>query len=103
MSVEIPTKVNKEAEEHLRALLKKVGQNVKTIMAFLTKYLGNLYENAFFNTLTGKKEQFNPLTVGKVKMYCCGVTPYGNTHIGHSRTFFLMIFCIELLSIMVTA
>lgn len=42
----------------------------------------------FFNTLTGKKEQFNPLTVGKVKMYCCGVTPYGNTHIGHSRTFF---------------
>lgn len=42
----------------------------------------------FFNTLTGKKDLFNPLTTGKVKMYCCGVTPYGNTHIGHSRTFF---------------
>ena len=42
----------------------------------------------FFNTLTGKKEKFNTLNEGKVKMYCCGVTPYGNTHIGHSRTFF---------------
>jgi cysteinyl-tRNA synthetase len=42
----------------------------------------------FFNTLTGKKEQFKSLHEGKVKMYCCGVTPYGNTHIGHSRTFF---------------
>ena len=42
----------------------------------------------FFNTLTGKKEKFTTLTEGKVKMYCCGVTPYGNTHIGHSRTFF---------------
>ncbi|WP_158998703.1 cysteine--tRNA ligase [Pigmentibacter ruber] len=42
----------------------------------------------FFNTLTGKKELFNPLSASKVKMYCCGVTPYGNTHIGHSRTFF---------------
>lgn len=43
---------------------------------------------AFFNTISGKKEKFIPLQHGKVKMYCCGVTPYGNTHIGHSRTFF---------------
>lgn len=42
----------------------------------------------FFNTISGKKEKFIPLQHGKVKMYCCGVTPYGNTHIGHSRTFF---------------
>ena len=44
-----------------------------------------------FNTLTAKKEQFISLSgnEGKeIKMYCCGVTPYSNTHIGHSRTFF---------------
>lgn len=39
------------------------------------------------NTLTGRKEPFRPHS-HKVKMYCCGVTPYSNTHIGHSRTFF---------------
>lgn len=39
------------------------------------------------NTLSGRKEPFRPQSQ-KVKMYCCGVTPYSNTHIGHSRTFF---------------
>jgi len=39
------------------------------------------------NTLSGKKEPFRP-AANQVKMYCCGVTPYSNTHIGHSRTFF---------------
>jgi cysteinyl-tRNA synthetase len=39
------------------------------------------------NTLTGRKEPFRPQGP-KIKMYCCGVTPYSNTHIGHSRTFF---------------
>ena len=41
-----------------------------------------------FNTLTSKKEKLVPLAKNKIKMYCCGVTPYSNTHIGHSRTFF---------------
>lgn len=41
-----------------------------------------------FNTLTGKKEPLHTLKPGVVKMYCCGVTPYSNTHIGHCRTFF---------------
>jgi cysteinyl-tRNA synthetase len=39
------------------------------------------------NTLSGRKEPFRPNS-NTVKMYCCGVTPYSNTHIGHSRTFF---------------
>lgn len=42
----------------------------------------------FYNTLTGKKEPLQTIEAKKVKMYCCGVTPYGNTHIGHARTFF---------------
>lgn len=41
-----------------------------------------------FNTMSGQKDSLIPLTEGNVKMYCCGVTPYNNTHIGHSRTFF---------------
>lgn len=40
-----------------------------------------------FNVLTGKKEPLVTLEPRRVKMYCCGVTPYSNTHIGHCRTF----------------
>jgi len=42
----------------------------------------------FFDTLQSQKKPLAPLQPGKIKMYCCGVTPYGNTHIGHTRTFF---------------
>ncbi|MEI8355492.1 MAG: cysteine--tRNA ligase [Deltaproteobacteria bacterium] len=38
-----------------------------------------------FNTLSGRKEAFVPVTPGKVKMYVCGVTVYDHTHIGHAR------------------
>jgi cysteinyl-tRNA synthetase len=38
-----------------------------------------------FNTLSGKKEEFIPVTPGKVNMYVCGVTVYDYCHIGHAR------------------
>ncbi len=38
-----------------------------------------------YNTLTRKKEEFNPLEDGKVKMYVCGPTVYDNIHIGNTR------------------
>jgi cysteinyl-tRNA synthetase len=38
-----------------------------------------------FNTMTSTKEEFVPLTPGKVGMYVCGVTVYDNCHIGHAR------------------
>ncbi|MDT8444155.1 MAG: cysteine--tRNA ligase [Desulfuromonadales bacterium] len=38
-----------------------------------------------FNTLSGKKEEFQPLVPGKVGMYVCGVTVYDYCHIGHAR------------------
>jgi len=41
----------------------------------------------FFNTLTRKKETFNPLESGKVKMYTCGPTVYDFAHIGNFRAF----------------
>ncbi len=39
-----------------------------------------------YNTLTGKKEQFEPLVPGKVGMYVCGPTVYDSCHIGHARS-----------------
>ena len=41
-----------------------------------------------FNTLSGEKEIFVPLTAGKVRMYVCGVTVYDSAHIGHARSYF---------------
>ena len=38
-----------------------------------------------YNTLTGRKEEFQPLVPGKVGMYVCGVTTYDYCHIGHAR------------------
>ena len=40
-----------------------------------------------YNTLTRKKEEFKPITPGKVKMYVCGPTVYNYFHIGNGRTF----------------
>jgi cysteinyl-tRNA synthetase len=39
-----------------------------------------------YNTLTGRKEEFIPLTPGNVRMYVCGVTVYDYCHIGHARS-----------------
>jgi len=39
-----------------------------------------------YNTLTGKKESFEPLLPGLVRMYVCGVTVYDYCHIGHARS-----------------
>ena len=38
------------------------------------------------NTLTRKKEEFQPIQPGKVRMYVCGVTVYDMCHIGHARS-----------------
>ncbi|MCP4521957.1 MAG: cysteine--tRNA ligase [Cytophagales bacterium] len=38
-----------------------------------------------YNTKTRKKEVFNPITEGKVGMYVCGPTVYGDAHLGHAR------------------
>ena len=40
-----------------------------------------------YNTLSGDKELFVPLTAGQVRMYVCGVTVYDSSHIGHARSF----------------
>ncbi|MDO6598186.1 cysteine--tRNA ligase [Oceanihabitans sp. 2_MG-2023] len=47
-----------------------------------------------YNSLSGKKEKFTPITEGYVGMYVCGPTVYSNVHLGNVRTFmsFDMIF-----------
>jgi len=39
-----------------------------------------------YNTLSGKKEIFEPIEAGNVSMYVCGPTAYDSCHIGHARS-----------------
>ena len=41
----------------------------------------------FYDTMTRSKRPFEPLEPGKVKMYVCGPTAYGDPHIGNFRSF----------------
>ncbi|HEX6916129.1 MAG TPA: cysteine--tRNA ligase [Chitinophagaceae bacterium] len=40
-----------------------------------------------YNSLTRKKEEFQPITPGHVGMYVCGPTVSGESHLGHSRPY----------------
>lgn len=44
-----------------------------------------MQEIYFTNTLTRKKERFEPIEPGRVKMYACGPTVYNLIHIGNLR------------------
>ena len=39
-----------------------------------------------YNTLTRQTEIFEPLDAGKVRMYVCGPTVYGEAHVGHGMS-----------------
>jgi cysteinyl-tRNA synthetase len=39
-----------------------------------------------YNTLTHKKEEFQPLEPGVVKLYVCGPTVYSDAHVGHAMS-----------------
>ena len=38
-----------------------------------------------YNTLSRNKELFRPINEGRVGMYVCGPTVYGDAHLGHAR------------------
>nr|MBC8497591.1 hypothetical protein [Candidatus Bathyarchaeota archaeon] len=40
-----------------------------------------------YDTLTRRKKPFVPIEEGKVRLYVCGPTVYGDPHIGNFRTF----------------
>ncbi len=44
---------------------------------------------SIYNSLTKKKELFEPLNPPVVKMYTCGVTVYDQCHIGHGRSLYV--------------
>ncbi|MBQ7377303.1 MAG: cysteine--tRNA ligase [Clostridia bacterium] len=41
----------------------------------------------FYNTISGKKDEFVTVEAGKVKMYACGPTVYNFFHVGNARCF----------------
>ena len=45
------------------------------------------YQLKIYNSLSGEKEVFIPITEGNVGMYVCGPTVYSNVHLGNVRTF----------------
>ena len=45
-----------------------------------------IQEIQIYNTLTRKKEVFEPIVPGKVGLYVCGPTVYGPPHLGHARS-----------------
>lgn len=42
-------------------------------------------ELMIYNSLSRMKQPFKPLTEGRVGMYVCGPTVYGDGHLGHAR------------------
>ncbi len=40
-----------------------------------------------YNSLSGKKETFEPVSPGRVGMYVCGPTVYNDAHLGNCRTY----------------
>ena len=40
-----------------------------------------------YNTMTRKKEVFEPLREGQVGVYVCGPTVYGHSHLGHAKSY----------------
>ena len=42
---------------------------------------------SLYNSLTRRKEQFEPLQKGKAGIYVCGPTVYGHAHLGHAKSY----------------
>jgi cysteinyl-tRNA synthetase len=54
---------------------------------FYTMALYEKFPIHFTNSLSGKKELFEPIHAGNVGMYVCGPTVYNKVHLGNARTF----------------
>ena len=59
-------------------------------MSWLSMFFGSKAPSApltFYNTLTGKKQEFSSTKKGVATMYNCGPTVYGPQHIGNLSMF----------------
>lgn len=61
-----------------------ISKEKNSIAADLIKAGSNLQ---LHNSLTGKKEDFKPITEGFIGMYVCGPTVYSDVHLGNVMTF----------------
>jgi cysteinyl-tRNA synthetase len=81
-----------EALDHVRLpdpideRLSELKDHIERIEDRIERIEGRGGRMKIFNTMTGKKEDFIPLTSGKIGMYTCGVTVYDYCHIGHARS-----------------
>ena len=81
-----------EALDHVRLpdpvdeKLNELAEHIARLESRLEKMEGKGNRMKIFNTMTGRKEDFNPIVNGKVGMYACGVTVYDYCHIGHARS-----------------
>jgi cysteinyl-tRNA synthetase len=81
-----------EALDHVRMpdpveeRLVDLQEQIARLQSRLEKLEGKGVKMKLFNTMTGKKEDFMPLTRGRVGIYACGVTVYDYCHIGHARS-----------------
>jgi cysteinyl-tRNA synthetase len=56
-------------------------------MVDFSSFDGKKPEVQLYNTMSGKKEIFEPLEDNKARMYCCGPTVYNYVHIGNLRKY----------------
>ncbi|HPB47889.1 MAG TPA: cysteine--tRNA ligase, partial [Exilispira sp.] len=56
-------------------------------MTDFSSFDGKKPEVHLYNTMSGKKEIFEPLEDNKARMYCCGPTVYNYVHIGNLRKY----------------
>lgn len=77
-----PDPTNEKIKE-LEARISEIDRKIEAPQSARQKKGGGM---KLFNTLSGKKEDFVPVTPGQVKMYVCGITVYDHCHIGHARS-----------------
>jgi cysteinyl-tRNA synthetase/serine O-acetyltransferase len=76
-----PDPTNEKLKE-LESRLEEISRKIETAESVVQK--GGKMK--LYNTLSGKKEDFIPVTPGQVRMYVCGITVYDHCHIGHARS-----------------
>ncbi len=76
--VHMPDPVD-ERFHQLEAYIQKLEQKIE-------KLEGRGDRMRIYNSMSGRKEDFEPVHEGRVGMYACGVTVYDRCHVGHARS-----------------
>ena len=74
-----------EAYEPVFPTTNQIKSRILFIFVFQFENTIQMSDFIIYNTLSRKKEIFEPINPGHVGMYVCGPTVYGEAHLGHSR------------------